>query len=189
MLQEPGERAPAPEPIRLVQSFINTNDLEGGPDQLPDAAALQAWLTGAGLDPGGSVTAGDHARAIELRESLRELVAANGGLAHDPAAVDRVNAEGERAGLRPRLTGPATAALEPAAGGVDGALGRIVAAMHAGIADGTWARLKACERDTCRWAFYDRSKNRSSHWCSMAVCGSREKNKRAYRRRRTRAAG
>ena len=81
------------------------------------------------------------------------------------------------------LAGSATR-FEPVAGGVDGALGQIVAAIHAGIAEGTWERLKACERDVCRWAFYDHSKNRSGHWCSMAVCGQREKNRRAYRRRR-----
>ncbi len=76
----------------------------------------------------------------------------------------------------------------PVAGGFDGALGAIVAAIHAGVADGTWPRLKACERDVCRWAFYDQSKNRSGHWCSMSVCGQREKNRRAYRRRVARAA-
>jgi predicted RNA-binding Zn ribbon-like protein len=188
-VDEPGERAPAPESIRVVQAFINTTDLEAGTDLLPDAAALSDWLEAAGLQPGTRLTPADHARAIELREALRELIAANGGLASDAAAVALVTAAGERAGLRPVLTAPAASALEPAAGGVDGALGRIVAAVHAGIADGTWARLKACERDTCRWAFYDHSKNRSGHWCSMAVCGQREKNKRAYRRRRAREAG
>ena len=48
------------------------------------------------------------------------------------------------------------------------------------MADGTWRRLKACREDTCQWAFYDRSKNRSGTWCSMAVCGNRAK-ARAYR--------
>jgi predicted RNA-binding Zn ribbon-like protein len=46
----------------------------------------------------------------------------------------------------------------------------------------TWARLKACRSDTCRWAFYDHSKNRSGHWCSMEVCGARHK-AREYRAR------
>jgi predicted RNA-binding Zn ribbon-like protein len=87
----------------------------------------------------------------------------------------------------PVLEDPATR-FEPTAGGVDGALGHVVAAIHAAVAEGTWDRLKACERDVCRWAFYDHSKNRSGHWCSMAVCGQREKNRRAYRRRRARAA-
>jgi len=188
-LDEPGDRAPAPGPLRLVQLFVNTNDLETGPDLLPDAAALRAWMTERGLlDPSDPVSDDDHARAIELREAIRGLVCAHAGLPHDPAAADVVNEAGRRAGLRPLLDDPATR-FEPAAGGIDGALGRIAAAIHAAVAEGTWERLKACERDVCRWAFYDRSKNRSSHWCSMAVCGQREKNRRAYRRRRTRAAG
>ena len=45
---EPGDRAPAPGPLRLVQRFVNTNDLETGPDLLPDHAALAAWLAASG---------------------------------------------------------------------------------------------------------------------------------------------
>jgi predicted RNA-binding Zn ribbon-like protein len=167
-----------------VQLFVNTNDLETGPDLLADAAALHAWLVERGLlNAAEPVTGDDHARAIELREAIRELVSAHAGLPHDASAAQMVNDAGLRAGLRPVLDDPATR-FEPSSGGVDGALGRIVAAIHAGIAEGTWERLKACERDICRWAFYDHSKNRSGHWCSMAVCGQREKNRRAYRRRR-----
>jgi predicted RNA-binding Zn ribbon-like protein len=47
---------------------------------------------------------------------------------------------------------------------------------------GTWTHLKVCRSDTCRWAFYDHSKNGRSCWCSMRVCGSREK-ARTYRAR------
>ena len=186
-LEEPGDRAPAPGSLRLVQLFVNTNDLETGPDLLPDAAALHEWLVERGLlDAAEAVTDDDHARAIELREAIRELVSAHAGLSHDASAAQVVNDVGLRAGLRPVLDDPATR-FEPSSGGIDGALGRIVAAIHAGIAEGTWERLKACERDICRWAFYDHSKNRSGHWCSMAVCGQREKNRRAYRRRRAAA--
>ena len=185
-MTEPGERTPAPGPLRLVQLFVNTNDLETGPDLLPDAAALQAWLSEHGLlGPDEPVSDDEHARAIELREAIRALVSAHAGLAHDEHAGEVVNEAGRRAGLVPVLADPATR-FEPTAPGLDGALGRIVAAIHAAIAEGTWERLKACERDVCRWAFYDHSKNRSGHWCSMAVCGQREKNRRAYRRRRAR---
>jgi predicted RNA-binding Zn ribbon-like protein len=188
-LEEPGDRAPAPGPLRLVQRFVNTNDLETGPDLLPDAGALRDWLAESGLlDPAAELGADDHGRAIELREAIRELVSGHAGLPHDPGAMGTVNDAAARAGLRPVLDDPHTR-FEPSAGGFDAALGRIVAAIHAAIGEGTWTRLKACERDVCRWAFYDHSKNRSGHWCSMAVCGSREKNRRAYRRRRARAAG
>jgi predicted RNA-binding Zn ribbon-like protein len=185
-LIEPGDRAPAPGPLRLVQLFVNTNDLETGPDLLPDAEALRAWIAEAGLGD-VPVSDEDHARAIALREAIRELVSAHAGLSHDASAGEVVNEAGRRAGLRPLLEDPGTR-FEPTAPGVDGALGHVVAAIHAAIAEGTWERLKACERDICRWAFYDHSKNRSGHWCSMAVCGQREKNRRAYRRRRARAA-
>ncbi len=49
-------------------------------------------------------------------------------------------------------------------------------------AAGTWERLKSCPADDCRWAFYDRSRNRSAVWCNMAVCGNRAK-VRSYRER------
>jgi predicted RNA-binding Zn ribbon-like protein len=73
--------------------------------------------------------------------------------------------------------------LVPVRGGVEGGLARIAAAMIACLSDGTWARLKVCQEDTCRWAFLDTSKNRSRAWCSMRVCGNRTKT-RAYRARR-----
>jgi predicted RNA-binding Zn ribbon-like protein len=50
--------------------------------------------------------------------------------------------------------------------------------------DGTWARLKACPGRDCGWVFYDHSRNQSARWCSMKVCGDREK-ARAYYQRRT----
>ena len=53
---------------------------------------------------------------------------------------------------------------------------------------GTWERFKVCRSDTCRWAFYDHSKNGRSCWCSMRVCGSRQK-ARTYRARQRAGAG
>jgi predicted RNA-binding Zn ribbon-like protein len=185
---EPGGRAPAPGPLRLVQRFVNSVDLEGGPELIGDPAALGDWLADAGLLPRGTrVSAADHTRALELREAIRALTAAHAGAREDSHAAAVVTDAAARARLRPVVHDASTMRLEPEASGVDGALGRIVAAIQDAIVAGTWPRLKACDRHTCRWAFYDRSKNQSSHWCSTATCGSREKNRRAYRRRRARA--
>ena len=178
-LHEPGDRAPAPEPLRLVQRFVNTTDLEDGTDAIADPPALAAWLVDAGvLAPGTAVSHAEHRRALALREAIRDLA---GG---DAGAASAVDAAARSARLRPVL-GPGLA-LEPEAAGFAAALGRIVAPVYLALADGTWERLKACERSTCRWLFYDASRNRSGHWCSMATCGSREKNRRAYRRRQER---
>ncbi|MCW2944494.1 MAG: hypothetical protein JWR24_1211 [Actinoallomurus sp.] len=86
--------------------------------------------------------------------------------------------------LRVSLDGPA---LVPVHGGVRGALAGVAAAIMESTADGAWPRLKVCRETTCRWAFFDTSKNRSRIWCSMRMCGNRTKT-RAHRARRQAAA-
>jgi predicted RNA-binding Zn ribbon-like protein len=186
-----GERAPAPGSLGLVQEFVNTRDAESGADELATAGGLAAWLSRQAL-PGadGPVGADDVTAATELREALRAVLRTNSGALPDPAAAALVNRAAERAPLRLRLDTHGGARLEEAAdkgqAGVEAALGRILAAAYTGMADGSWTRLKVCASDDCEWAFYDRSRNHSGHWCDMAVCGSRHK-VRAYRARHTSA--
>ena len=132
------------------------------------------------------LTERDLEAARELREALRALMHANNGAPEAPGARAALEAAAARAELRPMLP-PEGPELVPGRGGVDGALGRVVAAAFAAMLDGSWSRLKACPRDVCGWALYDRSSNASATWCSMAVCGGRVKAGTYYRRRR--AAG
>ena len=183
---EPGGREAAPGSLALVQAFANTVAEEGHFrwEAIGDPDSLRSWLKGRGLLAGGElVWEADVARAKEVRAALRSLLAANNGRGADPAAIRELNLAAERARLTVRFGADGRATLEPDAGGVDGALGRVLAAVHAGMEEGTWGRLKSCANATCGWAFYDRSKNRSGRWCSMEVCGNRTKT-RAYRRRR-----
>jgi len=96
-----------------------------------------------------------------------------------------LNRAAARAGVSLRFDSGGRVRLEPAARGVDAALGRLVAIAASAMVDGTWARLKACRADDCHWAFYDHARNHSRHWCSMAVCGNRTK-ARTYRQRHAR---
>lgn len=179
---QPGDREPAPGPLRLVQAFVNTVDFEHGPDLLDDAAGLAEWLARNGLDAG--VGPDDPAAAREVREALRALLHANNGAPPDPAAEAVLDRAARRSRLEPAF---GAAALMPHAGGVDGAIGQVLAAAFAAMLDGSWRRLKACPREACGWAFYDRSSNISATWCSMRVCGGREKAGAYYRRRRAAA--
>ena len=143
------------------------------------------WATGStehGLEVSKAPTSRDLERTIELREALRALLLANAGEPLDPDAIERLNDSAERVRLLVRFEEDGGSALAPEAGGVDGALGAILAIVYRSMADETWSRLKACRADDCQWAFYDKSKNRSAHWCSMAVCGNRAK-ARTYRHR------
>ena len=183
-LVQPGDREPAPGSWAVVQAFVNTVDREHGPDLLDDVAGLEEWLDRHLLP--ARATPADLQRARELREALRSLLLANNGEPRDPAAQEVLERAARRARLEPVFP-PDGAGLVPRAEGVDAALGRILAAAFTAMLDGTWPRLKACPREVCGWAFYDRSTNASATWCSMRVCGGRVKAGAYYRRRR--AAG
>lgn len=46
-------------------------------------------------------------------------------------------------------------------------------------------RVRQCaNHPICQWLFLDKSKNRSRRWCSMDLCGSRDKVKRYYHRKK-----
>jgi predicted RNA-binding Zn ribbon-like protein len=181
----------APGRLELVRSFVNTVDLEDpAADALGEPDGLRTWLVEHELlDEGdGAVREAERRRAVELREALRELLLANHADHElDPAAVETVDAAARRARLELRFSPEGTAHVEPAARGVDGALGRLLSIVSDAQADGTWPRLKACPWDTCHWAFYDHSRNRSGVWCNMAVCGNRAK-AQAFRARKREAS-
>ncbi|HSM37981.1 MAG TPA: CGNR zinc finger domain-containing protein [Candidatus Limnocylindrales bacterium] len=178
--------------LQLLQDFVNTNDLEGGRDQLDTPERLRAWLVGRGLlPPETGADASAHARAIAIREGIRTLGRANNGEELNVALVESLNRSAAevpvRLALRP-VAGDGAWSLEPGTGGIDAFLGRILGIVAQAMADGSWSRIKACRNDTCRWLFHDQSRNRSGTWCSMAICGSRMK-ARAYRARQREVAG
>jgi predicted RNA-binding Zn ribbon-like protein len=178
-------RPPAPEPLEVVRQFVNTFDVESGVDELADAGLAAAWLSGHDLlDASARLKPADQRRVVELREALRQLLLANNGESLDPRAVEVLNAVSERAPLGARFDVSGEIGVTSQRGGVDGALGQLIAVVLQAVADGTWSRLKACREDECQWAFYDRSRNRSGQWCVMAVCGNRNK-ARSYRERKS----
>jgi predicted RNA-binding Zn ribbon-like protein len=175
----------APGRLEIVRSFVNSVDLEDETEELGSPRELATWLEAHEL-AGAETTAteADLDRAIGLREALRAVLFSHNGAPAAPAeVVSTLDEAARRARVQlrfPEATGPV---LEPDAGGVDGALGRLLAIVHASIADGTWSRLKACREESCEWAFYDHTKNRSGAWCNMGDCGNRAK-ARAFRERR-----
>lgn len=183
MASAPAARGIEPAALSRLEAFVNTHEIETGEDELDGPEALRAWLAAHDLvDADVTIDDADVARARSVRESIRELLAANAGHGADPAAVGVLDAAADRAPLVVRFTADGRAGLVPATGGLDAAFATLFADIAAAIVDGSWARLKACRNDDCRWAYYDGSKNRSGRWCSMASCGNRMKG-RAYRRR------
>ncbi|WP_035306884.1 CGNR zinc finger domain-containing protein [Actinokineospora inagensis] len=142
--------------VELVLDFLNTVDVEQRTDVLDDLARWRIWLTERDLVDDPSVRA--------TRDGLRAVVGGPHAPAF-PAATVRI----ELVTATPTLV-------------ADTVTGAVLAAATRLSVLGEWDRLKICPADDCRWAFFDRSRNRSRTWCSMRVCGNREK-ARAWRER------
>jgi predicted RNA-binding Zn ribbon-like protein len=181
------ETKPAPMPLLLVQSFVNTWDGDHGSDLLLDPAAARDWLTTAGLwhaDRRPEPAELDLTRRV--RENIRAMLVGNGG-GPQPAPGDLQAIQALIQVARPVLQigagGTVSLAPQPA-GRLEAGLMALLLIIRDAQRDGTWQRLKACGNPDCRWAFYDRSHSRAGAWCDMATCGNRIKNRRLRQRQR-----
>ncbi len=173
----------APGQLGLVQSFLNTVDLQTGRDSFASLADTHAWLAEHRLvSPGTEYDEGDRRRLVEVRRAVNDLVAVGGGEGLQRRAVTTLNEAARRVRLGVRLHPEDGYRLMAEGVGVDRPIGEILISITASMAAGTWPRLKVCANEACQRAFYDTSRNRSGRWCSMAVCGNRMKG-RSYRQR------
>jgi predicted RNA-binding Zn ribbon-like protein len=182
---QPAGRAPAPPPLDLVQDFVNTEIPVWAIDDIATPVALGAWLQSRGLLADAAfVDADSFVRARALRGVLRELARLNaGGLDPDATLRASFDAVASATPLHFALGEGGAVRLETDGGEANGALAEILSRVHAAQVSGEWRRLKSCPGDHCGWLFYDASRNGSSRWCSMTICGNRTKTA-AYRRRR-----
>ncbi len=175
------ELRPAPGELRLMQDFLNSADFEAATDDLASLGGLASWLERHMLlPPDPEPEPVDVGRASDCRESLRAMLAAGETANRELcAAVDRAMVS---ALLGPRFEAGGILQFQPAAAGLGGALGRLLAIIAAAQRDGLWSRLKICASGTCRAAFYDYSNNHNRLWC-LPRCGGRIRG-RIYRQRR-----
>ena len=177
------ETKPAPMPLLLLQSFVNTWEGDTGVDLLVDAeAGPPRWLQEAGLLRGSEV---DLVRVRAIREGIRALLVANSGESDlEPTDVGFLRALAEGVRLQPVVLDGETVDLRPAdAEDLSSLAATLLLIIRDAQRDGTWGRLKACRNPDCHWAFYDRSHAGRGAWCEMAVCGNRIKNRNLRTRR------
>jgi predicted RNA-binding Zn ribbon-like protein len=170
-----------PESLRIVRSFADSVDVETAQDDLDSPARFGRWLVAHGFDH-PAPTEEERLLALGIRDALREELMAHHGDGDARTARARLDAYARMVPLR-AVFGEGAAALAPAGSGVAALLGTVLAAIVLAEHEGTWERVKICREETCQVAFYDRSKNHSKTWCSMGVCGNRNKT-RSYRDRR-----
>lgn len=186
----------------LSLDFINTRIAENGEpkDLLENFTDLAAWAVAANLlekskaeklidEWKDSVEVAEvFALAIEFREVLREMfVNFSGGKTVGKQAIAAVNREIQitSGAIEIKKTENGFEKLfradwsEPR---------QLLAPIAESAADllcyGNPSFLKKCESDECVLYFYDRTKNHTRRWCSMAACGNRHKAAAFYERKR-----
>lgn len=186
MTERRNPRDLAPGRLRVLQLFLNTNDIEAGVDHLATPEEASRWLTSHDLTSEKSVIGSrrDLQRLVDLREGTRALVSARDGTPMKDEDLGRLTSAlaGCTASIQFEASG--TARLVSTSDGFDEVLILLASIVHEAKSTGLWARLKVCSNDGCRWAFWDSSRNHSGRWCSMAICGNQAK-VRAHRERKS----
>ena len=161
---------------RLWIDLVNTRPILGSPPEPVDLIATPAdfarWTTLAGI---GTPREGDHGRSQLLRtafDTLFETMSAGG--APQGAALDTVERSltDVRLGLDLVRGEAGFAVVERLDGGPLDALAVDFARF---VCDYEAQRLKRCANPACSMVFYDHGKNNRRRWCTMSLCGNRDK--------------
>ncbi len=179
--------APAPEGLVLVQELLNTRAVNDAPDLLQDLATAQPWAADAAsrwaerkgqLPPGMALTVRDLSRLRSLRGRLRASLSAG--------TDGEVNPRPTTAATVQLSLGPAVTAVPVGRGSAWFASAALLECFLA-QGSGAWTRLKTCGKESCRVAFFDRTRNNNAVWHDFRYCGNAI-NLRASRARRKAAA-
>ncbi|MEU4370754.1 CGNR zinc finger domain-containing protein [Micromonospora chersina] len=182
-----GDERQVPAAVRLVRDFVNTYEPQVDEESLATPDALRDWFVERAVLPAGArLGPADLAAARAVREGLRAVLLGHAGHPADPGAVRRLDEALAAAPVRMTFADGGSRLLPARPGPLDVALAALVDAIRQCAQDQVWTRLKVCDRDTCRWAYYDASRNQARRWCSMAGCGNYVKMRRAYAVRRGR---
>ncbi|NEA80815.1 CGNR zinc finger domain-containing protein [Actinospica acidiphila] len=153
--------------------LLNSRPLVNGEerDALGDPAGGRRWAR----DHGGEGSLAELALLRETRDVLRDIVRGESSPAALSPLLEGVHQVPEitSAGLQWTVKTPPHARLA-----VEVVLAWAATEKHMP------GRLRPCANDECQLFLLDRSRANRARWCSMAVCGNREKARRHYRRTR-----
>ncbi|HEV3195912.1 MAG TPA: CGNR zinc finger domain-containing protein [Candidatus Cybelea sp.] len=178
----PASSEHAPGALDLIRQFENTVDLVDGSDRLDGLVAASQWCLSHGLPPVTNSASLERLRSF--REALRDVLFANNHETDYRAAWEGLRPFVSSVRLDLTVDPERGLGLRPARDGSESAIASLLAVVYEALVDGTWSRLRACRKASCRFAYYDHTKNRSRAWCSMASCGNQAKAQRRRQRER-----
>ena len=174
---------------RLCLDFCNTLSRgpgEGPRDRIDSASAFSAWANRLGREDVSAPKPDALAGLRAFRRALMAIVDATvEGVTQDPANLRVLEAEIAALRRSERLI-PSTDGGFSLVDATDDPVEKLRHDIARDAAEilvgGDISRIKRCPDDTCRWVFFDASKNLSRRWCAMDDCGARDKVRRFRRR-------
>ncbi len=191
----------------LCFHFINTVNAWRGPnlhEYLGSYAELIDWCRKVGiLDEAQRTALLQYATANEpaavtalqklkrTRETLYHFfsgIAENDGISLSPSVLEKFNKAlaGALTHLQFEQTGTGVqATMERDDTDLMAPLWTVMKSAYDVLTNEEHARIKECE--TCGWIFLDQTKNNKKRWCSPLTCGTTDKSKRYYQKKKEKA--
>jgi predicted RNA-binding Zn ribbon-like protein len=186
---------------RVCLDFANTMDwrTSQAPQELiPDYAALLSWSKARRTMATAAIAKlqarGERKAAAAVMQQAYALRAEIWKVAEALRRAERVHLEALNRSLaavpaQPRLIRDGAGYVHDLPGGApEEVLWPVLWSLTALLASDDAGRLGCCQAHGCGWFFVDESPNHSRLWCSSEVCGNRERARRAYAKRRPKAA-
>jgi predicted RNA-binding Zn ribbon-like protein len=188
---------------RVCLDFANTMDwrTSDAPQELiPDYAALLSWSKArrtlaaaaiAKLHMRGAQKVAAAAAVMQEAYALRSEIwkTAEALRRGDRVHLEALNRSLAAVPAQPRLMRDGTGYVHDLPGAaLAEVLWPVLWSLTALLASDDAGRLGCCQAQGCGWFFVDESPNHSRLWCSSEVCGNRERARRAYAKRRPKAA-
>lgn len=147
-------------------------------DFLADDDSFAAWVAAAGFEINPAALAQERLAALELRGLVRAVLdELDKSGTPTPDQVNQINQLLTKRTISERLArssdGLGLQTLETVASPQIAAL---LASDLAHFLSGYEPhRLKSCDNPACAMVFYDRGRNNRRRWCTMSICGNRDK--------------
>ena len=163
--------APAPAPLRRVQSFLNTRPTGRAPDGdlLARPASANAWLRALDWPARPRLTTDDLPPLYELRAALQAQLEADRATGSGSQPDPGRHLEKLRWGMTLK---DGRLSLVPEGEGWRQVAGTVLGDILVAQEHELWPRLKACRNPPCSVVFYDSSKNQSRVWHNTSDCGN-----------------
>lgn len=160
--------------------FLNTTPVMNGEvvDFLSDAEGLAKWARAAGIDCAAKPSKAELKSAWEARAALRVLFdKLSAGRAISAQRLEPIDRLLGAVAIRQRLIlrDGHVALIEDARIEKDVVATTVARDFAQFVCEAEPARLKRCGNPACSMVFYDRGRNNIRRWCTMAICGNRDK--------------